>query len=111
MIWGSFDLILCNPPYVETEAELAPQVQRARTGLGAVRRCMTDWTITRMLDSANFRTAHLAEHGVCNIRDWPEGRIAVGHAAGKSEQGFAIQPHRDLAGIIRALSLSKPGSG
>ena len=26
MIWGSYDLILCNPPYVETMAALAPMV-------------------------------------------------------------------------------------
>lgn len=103
---GRFDLILCNPPYVETDAELAPQVHahEPASALFAGADGLDDYKLLIPQIPA------LLTPGSAAIFEIGRGQeVAVMQLAKK--QGFAVQPHRDLAGIIRALSLSKPGSG
>ncbi|HMT40977.1 MAG TPA: peptide chain release factor N(5)-glutamine methyltransferase [Sphingorhabdus sp.] len=103
---GRFDLILCNPPYVETEAELAPQVRahEPASALFAGADGLDDYKLLIPQISALLTSGGVAIFEIGQGQDAAVTKLA-------KEQGFAIQPHRDLAGIIRALSLSKPGSG
>jgi release factor glutamine methyltransferase len=103
---GRFDLILCNPPYVETDAELAPQVHahEPASALFAGADGLDDYKllIPQIPDL-------LAPNGVAIFEIGLGQNVAVSQLA--MAQRFTVQPHRDLAGIIRALSLSKPVSG
>ncbi len=103
---GRFDLILCNPPYVETDAELAPQVRvhEPASALFAGADGLDDYKllIPQIPDL-------LAPNGVAIFEIGLGQNVAVSQLA--MAQRFTVQPHRDLAGIIRALSLSKPVSG
>ena len=102
----SFDLILCNPPYVEKGADLPRDVAdwephqalfAAADGLGEIRRIAPD--LPRLLA--------------------PGGLACVEIGAGQAEaatalfeaEGFAVAPHRDLAGHIRCLALTRCDSG
>lgn len=103
---GHFDLILCNPPYVETDAELAPQVRahEPASALFAGADGLDDYKqLIPQISSL------LAPGGVAIFEIGLGQDAAVTKLA--KERGFAVQSHRDLADIIRALSLSKPGSG
>lgn len=103
---GHFDLILCNPPYVETDAELARQVRdhEPASALFAGQDGLDEYKLL-----IPQTAALLAPGGVATFEIGLSQDEAVTHLA--KEQGFAVSAHRDLAGIIRALSLSKPVSG
>lgn len=103
---GRFDLILCNPPYVETDAELAHQVRdhEPASALFAGHDGLDEYKLLIP------QTAALLAPGGNAIFEIGLGQnVAVTQLA--TDQGFTAQSHHDLAGIIRALSLSKPGSG
>ena len=104
--WGAglderFDLILCNPPYVEADAELPPDVAR-------------------------YEPASALHAGADGLDDYrriapqlasllaPSGAVCVEIGAGQlisatalfAAQGFAIESRRDLGGIERCLVLT-----
>lgn len=103
---GSFDLILCNPPYVETGAELARQVQAYEpvSALFAGDDGLDDYRIL-----VPQMPPLLAEHGICIFEIGRGQDRSVTQLA--NQAGCAVIPHRDLADIIRALSLSKSIGG
>jgi release factor glutamine methyltransferase len=104
--WGeglaeSFDLILCNPPYVETGADLPPDVARyepeaalyaGADGLDAYRALAPQFA--RLL----------APGGVICLEIGAGQQDAV--SALMTAAGFTIQPRDDLKGIARCLILS-----
>jgi release factor glutamine methyltransferase len=103
---GQFDLILCNPPYVETSAKLEPQV-------------------------ADFEPASALYSGEAGLDDYralipqipallaPDGIAIFELGMGQAEAvgklaisaGLDVTSHKDLAGIIRALGLTAKDSG
>jgi len=98
---GPFDLILCNPPYVETGAALAPDVVEwephealfaGPEGLEAYRRLAPE--IRRLL----------AQDGVACVE------IGAGQEMAASglfaDCGFTVSSRNDLNGVARALVLS-----
>ncbi|HEY5721263.1 MAG TPA: peptide chain release factor N(5)-glutamine methyltransferase [Allosphingosinicella sp.] len=98
---GQFDLILCNPPYVERGADLPRDVAdwephqalfAAADGLREIRRIAPD--LPRLL----------APGGLACIE------IGAGQAEAASAlfeaRGFAVAPHRDLGGHVRCLALT-----
>jgi release factor glutamine methyltransferase len=97
-----FDLILANPPYVETEADLAPSV-RAHEPHGAL------FAGADGLDA--YRTlipqisSFLAPQGVAIFEIGATQAQAVTAIADAA--GFAAKLHRDLGGRPRALELSR----
>lgn len=103
---GTFSLILCNPPYVETGAELAQQVQ-AYEPISAL------FAGDDGLDDYRILTPQmpplLTAQGVCIFEIGKGQDLPITQLA--NEAGCAVTPHQDLAGIIRALSLSKSISG
>lgn len=103
---GQYDLILCNPPYVETDADLAPQVRafEPASALFAGADGLADYR--RLIPQVS---ALLASGGVAIFEIGQGQAEAISGLA--TNQGLAVQPHPDLAGIVRALSLSKPDSG
>jgi release factor glutamine methyltransferase len=99
---GTFDLILCNPPYVETTARLAPQVRdyEPASALFAGTDGLDDYKCLIP------QIPGLLNAGGIAIFEIGKGQeSAVGDMA--AAQGLAVQRHPDLAGIVRALSLSK----
>ena len=99
---GRFDLILANPPYVEDDAELAPDVRdhephlalfAGPEGLEAYR------AIVPQLP------ALLEEDGVAVLEIGPTQADAVTALAAAA--GLAATLHRDLAGRPRALAFKK----
>jgi release factor glutamine methyltransferase len=100
---GRFDLILCNPPYVESGADLDPQVRahEPASALFAGPDGLDDYkTLIPQIP------ALLAIGGVAVFEVGKGQEHAVGALA--RAQSFNITEHRDLGGVIRALSLSKP---
>jgi release factor glutamine methyltransferase len=98
---GCFDLILCNPPYVEEEAELAPSVRdhEPARALFAGAEGLDDY---RVLIPA---LRGLLAPGAPAILEIGSGQAAaVGELAGAA--GFAAALHRDLADRPRALLLT-----
>ena len=98
---GQFDLILANPPYVETDAELAPNVRDHEPGgaLFAGPEGLDDYRVLiPQLPAllAPLGTA-LVEIGAAQA----EAVSAIALAA-----GFAVQLHHDLGGRPRALALT-----
>ncbi len=101
-----FDLVLCNPPYIESGdlAALMPEVrdhEPARAldggpdGLAAYRRVLPE--LPRLL----------RPDGVAVLEVGAGQAAAVG--AGAVEAGLALRPARhDLAGVIRAVVAQKP---
>ncbi len=98
---GRFDLVLCNPPYVETDAALAPSVRdhEPSQALFAGPEGLDDHRVLipalrgLMADGAPA----ILEIGASQAD--PVGRLAA-------EAGFASTLHRDLAGRPRALLLT-----
>lgn len=103
---GRFDLILCNPPYVETDAELAPQVHahEPASALFAGADGLDDYKLLIPQIPALLTPDSVAIFEIGRGQEDEVMQLA-------KKQGFTVQPHRDLVGIIRALSLSKPVSG
>ncbi|MGL5838629.1 MAG: peptide chain release factor N(5)-glutamine methyltransferase [Sphingorhabdus sp.] len=99
---GEFDLILCNPPYVESGAQLAPQVRdyEPASALFAGYDGLEDYQALIPQTSAL-----LTPGGVALFEIGKGQEIAVGSIA--QSNGFSVEEHTDLGGIIRALSLSK----
>ena len=99
---GHFDLILANPPYVETGAQLDPSV-RAHEPAGALFAGADGLDAYRVLIPQ--LPALLAPGGVVAVEigaAQADPVTALAHVA-----GFASTLHRDLAGRPRALVLQK----
>lgn len=97
---GPFDLVLANPPYVETDATLAPQVSdhEPHSALFAGADGMDDY---RILVPA--LSALLAPGGVAVFEIGATQRNAVGTLAAASS--YDAECRQDLAGHDRALIL------
>ena len=98
---GRFDLILCNPPYVEDDAELEPDVRKFEPAgaLFAGPEGLDDYRvlIPQLRTLMNDGAAAILEIG-------HEQAGAVGEIA--QAQGFAVALRRDLANRPRALILT-----
>jgi release factor glutamine methyltransferase len=101
-----FDLILCNPPYVETQADLARQVRdyEPASALFAGEDGLDDYNI--LIPQI---PALLAPGGVAIFEIGKGQEMAVSNLAANS--GLSCTQHKDLAGIIRAISMILPASG
>ena len=104
--WGEgldehFDLILCNPPYVEAGADLPPDVSRFEppSALYAGPDGLDDY---RLL--APQLTALLAPGGVACVEIGAGQQEAVSGLF--AAEGFTIESRRDLRGIVRCLVLT-----
>ena len=97
---GPFDLILANPPYIESDAALAPQVMahEPHSALFSGAEGLDDY---RILIPA--LPALLAPEGVAILEIGASQRAAVSAIA--AAHGFSVQCRRDLAGHDRALIL------
>jgi release factor glutamine methyltransferase len=97
---GTFDLILCNPPYVEADAELDPQVRdhEPASALFAGPEGLDDYRILLPL----LRKLMNA-HGVAIFEIGATQAESVGAIAAAA--GFRAELRRDLAGRPRALVL------
>ncbi|MBV1690239.1 peptide chain release factor N(5)-glutamine methyltransferase [Novosphingobium sp. G106] len=101
LLGGSFDLILANPPYVETDADLAPSVRthEPHGALFAGPEGLDDYCILIP------QLPKLLNPGGIAI-------LEIGHTQAEAvtaiaaEAGFAAKLHRDLGGRPRALELS-----
>ena len=100
-IAGRFDLILCNPPYVEAGADLPADV--ARWEPGAALYAGADGLDAYRMLAPQFRPL-LAPRGIVCLE------IGAGQKEAVSElmeaEGFTIKSRRDLKGIVRCLILS-----
>ena len=101
---GRFDLILANPPYVESGADLAPSVSEYEPhgALFAGAEGLDDY---RLL--VPQLPALLHPGGVAVIEIGASQAEAV--AAIAQDAGFIAKVHRDLGSRPRALQLSQPG--
>lgn len=103
---GQFDLILCNPPYVESNAELAPQVLdfEPASALFAGADGLDDYraVIPQIPELLSPQGLALFEIGKGQELDVS----TLAQAA-----SMAVTQHRDLAGIVRALGLTHSTSG
>jgi release factor glutamine methyltransferase len=102
---GRFDLILCNPPYVETGALLDRQVREHEPApaLFAGADGLDDYRVLIPQISALLAPKGIAIFELGKGQDQAVGRMAT-------SEGFLVQSHKDLAGIIRALALTQPTS-
>jgi len=98
---GSFDLILCNPPYVEADAVLDPDVRdhEPASALFAGPEGLDDYRviIPQLRGLMNPNAVAILEIGATQA----EAVSALAAAA-----GFAVELRRDLAGRPRALVLA-----
>ena len=97
---GTFDLILCNPPYVEADAALDPQVRdyEPHSALFAGPEGLDDYRVLIPQLRALMNEGALA---ILEIGANQAGAVsALAHAA-----GFTSELRRDLAGRPRALVL------
>jgi len=101
-VFASFDLVLCNPPYVELGADLPPDVRRwepsealfaGPDGLDAYRRLAPQ--IPRLL----------APGGIACVEIGAEQAAAAG--ALFAAEGLAVSVRKDLAGRDRCLVLRR----
>jgi release factor glutamine methyltransferase len=99
---GTFDLILCNPPYVQENAELASQVRdyEPAGALFAGADGLDDYkTLIPQIDPL------LAADGIAIFEIGQGQNLAVAKLA--TDAGYQVAQRRDLSSIVRALSLSK----
>ena len=98
---GRFDLILCNPPYVEDKAALIPGV--------------VDWEpATALFGGADGIDCYRALAPQFRALLAPAGIVCLEIGAGQQQavsalmaaEGFTIESRRDLNGIVRCLVLS-----
>jgi release factor glutamine methyltransferase len=103
---GQFDLILCNPPYVESDADLAPQVRNHEpaSALFAGDDGMDDYRI--LIPQI---PALLAPGGLAIFEIGKDQHDAVSNLAVSA--GLNVNMHKDLADIARALSFTINASG
>lgn len=99
---GPFDLVLCNPPYVESTAQLAAQVMEhePHSALFAGEDGLDDYRLLMPL-----LASLLAPEGIAIFEIGASQRAAVCALAVAS--GFAVQCRQDLAGHDRALILRR----
>jgi release factor glutamine methyltransferase len=97
-----FDLILANPPYIERDAELAPQVHghEPHSALFAGDEGLDDYRV--LIPELNEL---LAAQGVAIFEIGSRQRAAVSALA--EAHGFDVQCRQDLAGHDRALILRR----
>jgi release factor glutamine methyltransferase len=98
---GTFDLILCNPPYIESDASLMPSVQdyEPHSALFAGSDGLADYTLLIPQIPA------LLTHAGITIFEIGIGQAgAVGTLA--DANGLSCVAHSDLAGIARALVMA-----
>jgi release factor glutamine methyltransferase len=97
---GRFDLILCNPPYIEADAVLAPEVAdhephgalfAGADGLDCYRRLAPD--MARLLETGGIALFEIGHD---------QGRAVSGLFAA---EGFAPVLHHDLGGRDRGVSI------
>ena len=95
---GKFDLILCNPPYVEADAKLAPSVHdfEPATALYAGAQGLDDYRVLL----PQIRDL-LAQGGVAIFEIGASQGDSVRRLA--EEQGFSVDIRADLAGRDRAV--------
>jgi release factor glutamine methyltransferase len=98
---GRFDLILCNPPYVETGAALAPQVRdyEPHAALYAGEEGLNEYRTLIPQMPALLTADGIAIFELGRGQDQPVTKLAAA-------VGLSAAPHKDLAGIARALLLS-----
>jgi release factor glutamine methyltransferase len=103
---GQFDLILCNPPYVETDAQLQSSVHdyEPHQALYSGPQGLEDYHIL-----VPQIPALLARHGIAIFEIGKGQELAVGNLA--LSAGLVSHPHKDLAGIVRALSMTVANGG
>ena len=99
---GQFDLVLANPPYVETDAELAPSVRDFEPG-GALFAGADGLDDYRVL--VPQLPALLSENGIAVLEIGAAQADAVTAIA--ENAGFSAELHKDLARRPRALVLRK----
>ena len=98
---GQFDLILANPPYVEADAELAPNVRdhEPAGALFAGPEGLDDYRVLIPQLPALLTPLGTALVEIGATQAEPVSAIAAA-------AGFAVQLHRDLGGRPRALALT-----
>jgi len=101
---GRFDLVLANPPYVETGADLAPSV-RGHEPAGALFAGADGLDDYRVL--VPQLPGLLAPEGVALVEIGASQAVAVGALARAA--GFAVRLHHDLGGRARVLELRPCG--
>ncbi len=97
---GTFDLIICNPPYVEADAALAPQVRdhEPASALFAGPEGLADYRVLMPQLRALMRPSGVAIFEIGATQAEQVGAIAAA-------AGFRAELRRDLAGRPRALVL------
>jgi release factor glutamine methyltransferase len=97
---GQFDLILCNPPYVEAGAALAPNVRdfEPHQALFAGAEGLDEYRVIIPKLGELMATNGVAILEIGNTQAQAVARIAHKH-------GFATELHHDLGGRPRALTL------
>jgi release factor glutamine methyltransferase len=104
---GPFDLILSNPPYIETAAlrGLMPEVvaheppralDGGTDGLCGYRRLLPD--VSRLLSPSGVAVLELGQGQEASVA-WLAGEVGLDH----------LTTRHDLGGIARAIVLAKPG--
>jgi release factor glutamine methyltransferase len=103
---GPFDLILCNPPYVETSSILDRQVSEHEpaSALYAGEDGLDEYRI--LIPQI---PALLAPKGIAIFEIGKGQESAISNLAGNC--GLLSSQHKDLAGIVRALELTAKASG
>jgi release factor glutamine methyltransferase len=103
---GQFDLILCNPPYVETDAQLQPSVHdfEPHQALYSGPEGLEDYRVL-----VPQIPALLTPQGIAIFEIGQGQHQAVSNLA--ASVGLGSHPHKDLAGIVRALSMTAQDSG
>lgn len=99
---GQFDLVLCNPPYVESNADLAPQVRNyePHSALFAGTDGLTEYRALIPQIPALFVPGGVA---IFEIGKGQEN--AVSDLAAKA--GLSCVQHKDYARIVRAIAMTK----
>ncbi|MBK9432675.1 MAG: peptide chain release factor N(5)-glutamine methyltransferase [Sphingomonadales bacterium] len=103
---GQFDLILCNPPYVESEAALAPQVRdfEPASALFAGADGLDDYRVVIPQIPELLSPQGLA---LFEIGKGQEPAVSILAQAAS----MTVTQHHDLAGIVRSLGLTHSTSG
>jgi release factor glutamine methyltransferase len=98
---GTFDLVLCNPPYVEDDAPLDPQVRdfEPPSALFAGPEGLDDYRVLIPQLRALMNPPAVAILEIGAMQAGPVGALAAA-------SGFAVELRRDLAGRPRALILT-----
>jgi release factor glutamine methyltransferase len=101
-----FDLILCNPPYVESDAELAPQVRdhEPASALFAGEDGMDDYRVLIPQVLGLLSRDGVAIFEIGKGQDEAVSNLAI-------SAGLNVSVYKDLADIVRALSFTAKASG